>query len=427
MASETVFRTVNEALEYLCSLKESGLDNSDEGYDLCQLPPEENERVTDIEKIDDNNLGEVEPTCVCVQFFGLLLLSGFHSVPTEDFYWSAAEDVEVRIVLTVMSRNRFREMKTKFNVMNNSKINLDYRLAKIRPLYDELNKQFIKFGFFHNTLGTDESMVPYYGHHLYKTFIRGKPIRCDYKIWILCFSNSCLYKIEIYLGKIYFDNIFTSYDLLSELSNNTITGTGAVRGNSMAKCPLLPANEMSKTKRGTYDYLSEGNVYVCRWNAIQIQNHHVGVVFFLHLIHVISKVRVASIPVPLYHFLHQLLGRTLEVVRPAYFGEQVQVEGGYVEGVVSQLSRLVVPGEDMVVVVPALSQSQSSDIYCSHDTVEWEKRGGIVPSNIALVGLLNSEESSANQSFCVLSQIVKDFRRSSCTDTTLLRPSEVAQ
>ncbi|XP_063224687.1 beta-1,3-galactosyltransferase 5-like [Bacillus rossius redtenbacheri] len=59
---------VNDALDYMNSLNDSDItDNSDEEYDLCQLPPEENERLTDNEDIDDNNLGEVEPTDVCGQ------------------------------------------------------------------------------------------------------------------------------------------------------------------------------------------------------------------------------------------------------------------------------------------------------------------------------------------------------------------------
>ncbi|KAJ8894173.1 hypothetical protein PR048_006783 [Dryococelus australis] len=57
-----------------------------------------------------------------------------------------------------------------------------------------------------------------------------------------------------------FDNFFTSYDLLSELSNKNIKAKGVVRENRIVNYPLLPANEMSKTMRSTYDYLSDGNI-----------------------------------------------------------------------------------------------------------------------------------------------------------------------
>lgn len=45
------------------------------------------------------------------QFFGLLLISGYHNVPREDKYWSTAEDVTVSIVPTAMPRQKFRDIK----------------------------------------------------------------------------------------------------------------------------------------------------------------------------------------------------------------------------------------------------------------------------------------------------------------------------
>ena len=60
------------------------------------------------------------------------------------------------------------------------------KVAKIAPLYDELNKGLVKFGVFNELLSVDEAMVPYFGRHSAKMFIRGKPIRFGYKIWSLC-------------------------------------------------------------------------------------------------------------------------------------------------------------------------------------------------------------------------------------------------
>ena len=43
-------------------------------------------------------------------------------------------------------------------------------------------------------------MIPYFGNHSFKIFIRGKPIRFGYKKWI--FASSCDYplKFETYVG-----------------------------------------------------------------------------------------------------------------------------------------------------------------------------------------------------------------------------------
>ncbi|GFY01906.1 piggyBac transposable element-derived protein 3 [Trichonephila clavipes] len=67
-------------------------------------------------------------------FFGNLLFSGYHQVPGEDLYSSTQEDLSVPIVSTVMPRKREN--------------------------------------FFHSKLSMNESMVPYYGHHSAKMFIK---------------------------------------------------------------------------------------------------------------------------------------------------------------------------------------------------------------------------------------------------------------
>ena len=93
-------------------------------------------------------------------------------------------------------------------------------------------------------------MVPYFGCHSAKIFIRGKPIRFGFKIWCLCGSDGYPYNMKIYqekekklqdqpfvsrvinnmvdvitanssalLHELYFDNFFTSYSLMSDLAN----------------------------------------------------------------------------------------------------------------------------------------------------------------------------------------------------------------
>ena len=44
-------------------------------------------------------------------------------------------------------------------------------------------------------------MVPYYGRHLCKQFIRGKTIRFGYKLWVLASSTGLPCHVEIYEGK----------------------------------------------------------------------------------------------------------------------------------------------------------------------------------------------------------------------------------
>ena len=43
-------------------------------------------------------------------------------------------------------------------------------------------------------------MVPYFGKHSAKMYIKGKPIRFGYKIWSLCGEDGYPYKMNIYAG-----------------------------------------------------------------------------------------------------------------------------------------------------------------------------------------------------------------------------------
>jgi len=117
-------------------------------------------------------------------------------------------------------------------------------------------------------LDYDESMVPYYGRHRCKQFIRGKPIRFGYKVWCLNTFSGYLVNFEVYQGKnpnaklqyeesfgkcasplmqmiddialntqqlpfnFYFDNLFTGIDLLKELKKRGYGATGTMRENS---------------------------------------------------------------------------------------------------------------------------------------------------------------------------------------------------
>lgn len=228
------------------------------------------------------------------QFLGLILLSGYHNVPQEDMYWGTAEDISVPVVSSVMPRQKFRDIKKNFHLIDNNNLQQGDKLGKITPFYEELNKNVQQFGIFHQCLSIDESMVPYYGHHSCKMFIKGKPIRFGYKIWMLCSHTGYPYYMKIYGGKceqnkssplgtrvveellsivphplqveVFFDNFFTSYDLLKSLKEKGLRATGTVREGRTGKCPVIPIKEMKKKERGEFDFRCDGDVYICRWN-----------------------------------------------------------------------------------------------------------------------------------------------------------------
>ena len=170
-------------------------------------------------------------------------------------------------------------------------------MAKVKPLYDLINQCMTKHGIMHEDLSIDESMVPYFGRHSCKQFIRSKPIRFGYKMWALCSATGMPYHVEIYEGRaindvrgrlpplgtrvvknllkvcnqpsnhhIYMDNFFTSYDLLRDLKEANFRATGTVRENRLKNSKLFDVNIMKKTPRGTYDFCSDKVIEAVRWN-----------------------------------------------------------------------------------------------------------------------------------------------------------------
>ncbi|KAJ8892279.1 hypothetical protein PR048_004859 [Dryococelus australis] len=127
-------------------------------------------------------------------------------------------------------------------------------MYKVRPLFDHLNSAFkqISVG---DSVSIDESMIPYFGHHSAKQFIRGKPIIFGFKLWVAADPSGYIFHVEPYCGtstrfpttgngqgndvvglvdrlqmkkgtRMYFNNFFTSASRRRNLKSNGIGATG---------------------------------------------------------------------------------------------------------------------------------------------------------------------------------------------------------
>lgn len=161
-------------------------------------------------------------------------------------------------------------------------------------MFDLLNKRYIQFGVFYEHLSIDETMVPYFGRHSAKMFIRGKPIRFGYKLWALCSHNGYLFQFIPYSGAsgiynkslglgasvilellkhcehpmqhtVHFDNFFTSHYLMCLLKEKGFCATGTVRSNRVAGAPLKTGKKALKKHETDYAYDTRNDVMVIRW------------------------------------------------------------------------------------------------------------------------------------------------------------------
>ena len=110
------------------------------------------------------------------QFLGLILISGYHTLPEEKDYWPRKPSLSAPIFSRVMSSNRFQEKRRYFHLADNENLT-ESKTAKVDPIYDELLKNCQQFVIFAKLLSIDEGMVPYRGHFSIKQYIRNKPIR----------------------------------------------------------------------------------------------------------------------------------------------------------------------------------------------------------------------------------------------------------
>lgn len=230
-----------------------------------------------------------------LKFIGILLISGYHTLPRERMYWDRAPDCNVEIVAECMSRNRFQEIKKNLHFNDNNSIDSEDKYYKVRPLYELANSSLMKYGVFCEKLTIDERMVKYYGRHSLKMYIKGKPVKFGYKLWMLCGHNGYPFQILPYQGKkekdneplstrvverltsviehpnqhaVYMDNFFSSYGLAVRMKKKGFFMTGTVRENRIGKCPLELSSSMKKKDRGTSDKCFDTNneIGIVRWN-----------------------------------------------------------------------------------------------------------------------------------------------------------------
>lgn len=238
-------------------------------------------------------------------FLGILIVSGYNTVPRRRMYWQNESDVRNDLIANSMRRDRFEEIFRFLHAADNNNITPDDKYSKVRPFLDILNGRFMSYGspFGPKNISIDESMIPYYGRHPTKQFIRGKPIRWGYKAWVAADPLGYAYFIDLYQGQnesnsayretfglggavilcmvdrleknypetkfsLYFDNYFTSVKLLEEITGRGHGATGTLRSNRVEKCPFTNSKSFSKKPRGSVEFHSNEDltVVLARWN-----------------------------------------------------------------------------------------------------------------------------------------------------------------
>ncbi|KAK9703601.1 Transposase IS4 [Popillia japonica] len=97
-------------------------------------------------------------------FIGINFFMGYHVLRGYKHYWNTSPDVNVPLVSSAMTRNRFQESLSYLHVSDNLQIPNKDKVYKLRPMIDDLNKQFAQV--YHGTreLSVDGSMIVFKVH-----------------------------------------------------------------------------------------------------------------------------------------------------------------------------------------------------------------------------------------------------------------------
>ncbi|KAF2898137.1 hypothetical protein ILUMI_08035 [Ignelater luminosus] len=74
-------------------------------------------------------------------------------------------------------------------------------MAKVYLLIQMANERFLQYTSEEQAVSIDASMIPYFGRHGCKQFIRGKSVKFGYKAWIMPMITGYCLNFDIYQGR----------------------------------------------------------------------------------------------------------------------------------------------------------------------------------------------------------------------------------
>ena len=230
-------------------------------------------------------------------YLAINIMMGIHVLPEIDNYWSSDDFLGVRGIMNVMARNRFKKLTQYFHLNNNdtavARGETGYDpLHKVRPLISATSNTFARRYRPGRDLSIDEAMVAFKGRSFMKQYMPAKPIKWGFKVWTVAESGTgYISGYEIYTGRratpsqhglgydvvmqltevyqyqrrhLYFDNFFSSVQLLRDLAQRLTYACATVRSNRKG----LPAaiKKPGRMQRGDSVKLQSGNLLAIVWH-----------------------------------------------------------------------------------------------------------------------------------------------------------------
>uniref|UniRef100_A0A3B3S9X1 PiggyBac transposable element-derived protein domain-containing protein n=1 Tax=Paramormyrops kingsleyae TaxID=1676925 RepID=A0A3B3S9X1_9TELE len=235
------------------------------------------------------------------QFIGLHILMTVVRMPSYRMYWQTATRYDP--IAKVMGRKRF-DLRTYIHMNDNTNVKQKGEpgydpLFKVRPVLEKVRANCLKVEPEENH-SIDEQMIPFKGKLGMKQHIKNKPQKWGIKVFTRAGVTGLVYDFEVYTGKgtvtnerglgvagevvlrlisevpkglnykCFFDNWFTSPELIVELKKMGILTVATINRNRLRGCTLKSDKELSKAGRG------KQYVEVDRPHIVKVYNHNMG-------------------------------------------------------------------------------------------------------------------------------------------------------
>ncbi|XP_068723649.1 piggyBac transposable element-derived protein 4-like [Montipora capricornis] len=225
-------------------------------------------------------------------FPGLNILIGIHSLPQVSMLWESDDFVASEGFKKTMPKHRFFTVSKYIHLSNPNNEDASDLLCKVRPLVTLLERKFAEAFVLGKNISVDEGLVKFNGRLSFKQYMPMRPNKFGIKVWLLADSD-CYYipRFQVYLGKnrtnselfkglgyyvvwtlgepyldanrhFYFENFFTSVDLVKSLHERNSYACGTVRLHRRD----LPADlKRMKLVSGEIRTRQSGNLVVTLW------------------------------------------------------------------------------------------------------------------------------------------------------------------